>query len=162
MRPRQYDISKLPEAVVGSKSYKDVARYLGKGSIGSIKRQIKNQNLNISHFNSQESRTIEMKKLGKIYKESEIFVINPTASLATVKRFFRAVTKYKCVSCDNEGFYNGLSLILQMDHKNGNKKDCRKKNLRWLCPNCHCQTSTWGNKKIDSKPRPCDSKRIYI
>jgi hypothetical protein len=37
-----------------------------------------------------------------------------------------------------------------MDHINGNRKDHRLENLRWLCPNCHSQTDTFcarnGNK----------------
>ena len=32
-----------------------------------------------------------------------------------------------------------------LDHKNRNKLDNRRENLRFLCPNCHQQTPTWGN-----------------
>ena len=32
-------------------------------------------------------------------------------------------------------------------HENGLRKDNRKENLRWLCPNCHTQTSTFGGKR---------------
>ena len=37
-------------------------------------------------------------------------------------------------------------LSLQLDHINGNCSDHRLENLRWLCPNCHVQTSTHGSK----------------
>ena len=36
---------------------------------------------------------------------------------------------------------------LHVDHKNGNHSDNRVENLRFLCPNCHQQTDTWGCKK---------------
>jgi hypothetical protein len=33
-----------------------------------------------------------------------------------------------------------------MDHINGNRKDHRLDNLRWLCPNCHSQTDTFCSR----------------
>ena len=38
-------------------------------------------------------------------------------------------------------------ITLHLDHINGISNDNRKENLRFLCPNCHQQTDTWGNKK---------------
>jgi 5-methylcytosine-specific restriction endonuclease McrA len=37
-------------------------------------------------------------------------------------------------------------LVLELDHINGNNRDHRPNNLRFLCPNCHSQTPTWGNR----------------
>ena len=52
----------------------------------------------------------------------------------------------RCALCGMEPEWQGKSLTLQLDHKNGNKRDSRLENLRLLCPNCHAQTPTWGRK----------------
>ena len=36
---------------------------------------------------------------------------------------------------------------LHLDRINGIHNDNRSENLRFLCPDCHQQTDTWGNKK---------------
>lgn len=54
--------------------------------------------------------------------------------------------KYACAICGNTGSWLNKPLVLQLDHINGNASDNRLKNLRFLCPNCHTQTPTFGNK----------------
>lgn len=53
---------------------------------------------------------------------------------------------YSCAVCGiSEWLGNDISLHL--DHINGNRNDNRLSNLRFLCPNCHSQTSTYAGKK---------------
>ena len=53
---------------------------------------------------------------------------------------------YKCEECGNPGEWRGRILTLHVDHVDGNRMDCRRENLRFLCPNCHSQTTTFGNR----------------
>ena len=50
-----------------------------------------------------------------------------------------------CSEC-NISEWNGKKLSLHLDHINGENGDNRIENLRFLCPNCHSQTSTYAGK----------------
>ena len=56
---------------------------------------------------------------------------------------------YKCAICGIVE-WQGKTLSLELDHINGENNDNRLENLRFLCPNCHSQTTTYGsrNQKI--------------
>lgn len=56
--------------------------------------------------------------------------------------------EYKCCLCGQLPIHNGKPLTIQLDHINGNHQDDSLQNLRFLCPNCHTQTDTYGSKKI--------------
>ena len=53
-----------------------------------------------------------------------------------------------CEMCGLGSIWNNEPLTLQIDHKDGNRKRNTLDNLRFLCPNCHSQTPTWGRRKI--------------
>lgn len=68
------------------------------------------------------------------------------------KRILRdGLIEYKCEGCGNLGEWLGKPLVLQLDHKNGNGKEHKIENVRFLCPNCHSQTETWTGKNIRRK-----------
>ena len=82
------------------------------------------------------------------YSDKEVFVLNgPIIKSARLRKgLLNSGVEYKCKECGITEWRN-TKLRLHVDHKNGNPYDNRLKNLRFLCPNCHDQTATWGRKK---------------
>jgi 5-methylcytosine-specific restriction endonuclease McrA len=90
------------------------------------------------------------KKLGITSKKSnqDIFHENSVYDRKDLRRKIikEGILEYKCSVCGISEWMN-KSLTLQLDHINGINNDNRIENLRFLCPNCHTQTSTWGFKR---------------
>lgn len=62
-----------------------------------------------------------------------------------IKRYVLEKYNHKCAEC-NINNWNGKSIVLELDHVNGQSTDNREENLRVLCPNCHSQTHTYKAK----------------
>lgn len=56
----------------------------------------------------------------------------------------RSGKPYECERCQNDGTWQGERMCLELDHINGDATDQRLDNLRFLCPNCHSLTATYG------------------
>jgi len=67
---------------------------------------------------------------------------------------------YVCAECGQKPEWNGLLLNLPHDHKNGKPGDNRKENLRFLCPNCHTQTTTYCGRNKRSLYFPRDHSSL--
>ena len=60
---------------------------------------------------------------------------------------------YRCNRCKiNE--WQGMPIILELEHKDGDNQNNTRENLEGLCPNCHSLTPTWRgrNKKGITNP----------
>jgi len=79
--------------------------------------------------------------------DEEVFCENSTYDNKELKKRIIRQNRleYKCSSCSVTEWM-GQPLTLQLDHINGVNTDNRIKNLRFMCPNCHSQTPTWGRK----------------
>lgn len=60
---------------------------------------------------------------------------------------------YMCAECKAPPKWRGKSLTLHLDHIDGNRRNNHLVNLRFLCPNCHQQTETWGQKRGRKLPK---------
>lgn len=53
--------------------------------------------------------------------------------------------EYRCSECGIDE-WRGYPITLALDHINGDSRDNFRENLRFLCPNCHSQTETYGGR----------------
>ena len=55
----------------------------------------------------------------------------------------RSACRERCAECGTGRRLAGQAHDLEIDHINGDWRDNRPENLRYLCPNCHALTDTW-------------------
>lgn len=110
-----------------------------------IKRRMDDLNLDHSIFKGK-SAIIKTTKLNNIKKE-DILKENCKHQRTVLRRYIikNNLIPYKCAICGCTE-WQGKTLSLELDHINGINNDNRLENLRFLCPNCHSQTSTYGSR----------------
>lgn len=116
----------------------------------------KGKKLSIEH-RQKISDGLKGKVLGKspLFSNEEVFIENSTYPRKDIKRRILKydLIKYSCVLCNNDGEWNNSKLVLQLDHINGVNNDHRIENLRFLCPNCHTQQTTYAAKNRSNPNR---------
>ena len=91
-----------------------------------------------------------------IFKENSLYA-NEMVKQRIVKQ---GLLKYQCSRC-NLNNWQGETIILDLDHINGNNRDNRLENLRYLCPNCHSQTDTYkGRNKNKGSTKVTDHELL--
>jgi hypothetical protein len=69
---------------------------------------------------------------------------------------------YKCATCGISE-WNGQTITLEVEHRDGNSENNHHSNLELICPNCHSQTNTYkgrnkGNGRHKRRQRYADGK----
>ena len=113
-----------------------------------LRKRMEELHLNGTEFKGRSGFKDKVNESLKLENVDKILCENSPHTRAVIRRFVlkNNLIPYKCSCCGNEGMWLDKPLSLQLDHINGNCSDHRLENLRWLCPNCHVQTSTHGSK----------------
>ena len=133
------------EIIKESKNFSDALRKFGfkrahGGNYVTIKKRIKELNVDTSHFKSNSGKL-------KRFSNEEIFVKNsPYQGHVRIRIIRDNLIPYECAKCGNKGEWNNKPLTLTLDHINGDHNDNRLENLQFVCPNCDSQQDTYCYK----------------
>ncbi|MDO0933507.1 HNH endonuclease signature motif containing protein [Streptomyces sp. DG2A-72] len=146
---------RLRDLVQHSTSYADVMRGLGLEANDTNHRRIRRVaarlGLDTSHFKRRTWGRPE--RPAPAPSADRVLIVLPSdAGRTNRSQLHRALTEigvpYACEACGNLGEWLGQPITLQIDHVNGDWRDNRRENLRYLCPNCHTLTETWCRQKV--------------
>lgn len=145
---RFWDKEALQKATEGAVTRSEILERLGKRASGSVYKTL--SNMAMLHgielpVNTGPGRQGKFKRS----TPAEIFTEDSKAGRnVLLKHMLNTFNiEYKCVKCENNGYWLGEEITLEIDHVNGNHRDNRIENLRLLCPNCHSQTETFNRHK---------------
>ncbi|MEU5215765.1 HNH endonuclease signature motif containing protein [Streptomyces sp. NPDC020807] len=142
----------LAQAVAASTNMCEVLRRLGVEVVGGqhthISRRVKAYGIDTSHFHAPSRRGEPRRS-----RTPEGLLVEQTGSWSRripSDRLTWAMSqsglRRQCGACGNEGVWRGRPLPLEVDHIDGDWRNNRIENLRFLCPNCHSATDNYRGR----------------
>lgn len=151
------------DLVKESSSLTDLLTRLGRSHVPSsyldVKSRIQRLNIPIDHFTNSNATKLNGKWRTAKLSADEIFVKGRRGTKRESIHILKSAMIengfiQECGECGLGTEWNGKPISLQVDHRNGDPTDNRRENLRFLCPNCHSQTDTYGHKNIKTVTNP--------
>lgn len=151
---------KFIELVENSNSITEVLSFFDMRNCGSnyltLVKRFKEEGIDYSKFSKNRTKTSGLKRRTPIDK---ILISNSKVHRGLLKKTIlnNNLIEYCCDVCKLKPLWNNIKLVLILDHINGIYNDNRLENLRFLCPNCNSQTSTFAgrNKTKTIKTKIC-------
>lgn len=166
MRTSKYTKELLTPIVADSCSWAEVLKkldlHLTGGNYRNIQGHVRHHCLDTRHFTGKgwargktkhDDARIKGISEKNSYVVEDVLVKNSRGNInaGTLRRLAKnAGIPYTCAN-GHGNTWMGKPLTLHLDHINGTSNDNRVENLRFLCPNCHQQTPTWGNQRADGQ-----------
>jgi 5-methylcytosine-specific restriction endonuclease McrA len=149
------DLATFSQAIASSSSFSEAVRKLGffPGChlTNSLKTRAREDGINTDHIPTGYNSSSGKGGCKRATRPLSYYLRkNSTVTRAVIKKLVirEKLLEYKCVGCGNAGVWNGKSLVLILDHENGVNNDHELHNLRFLCPNCNAQTSTFSGRNV--------------
>ena len=167
---RKYTKEILEPLVKESKTIVEVLSKLGNSITSSsqalVSSRIKEYNISTSHFLGKgwskglDTSDKRVNKCTRARQSPDELNCN-TVITSHKKQKIRLITagvEYRCSSCNLPPTWNDKPIVLEVDHINGVRHDNRICNLRFLCPNCHSQTSNYRGRGKTKKEASLDQQ----
>lgn len=119
------------------------------GNYKTLKSRLDRDKINYNHIPQGLNHNKGNRRGGvQSLKDEEVFKTESTYSRHSLKKRIikNNFIPYKCQICNLHPLWMEKELILILDHINGIFNDNRLENLRFLCPNCNSQTSTFAGR----------------
>jgi len=139
-------------------SLAEIFRRLGIRSAGGNYRTLKERfekegldwDLTIKGLKRKRMQSINQKRR---FKTKDVLVEHSSYGRHLLKErvIKEGLLKNKCSICGQRAEWNGISLVMILDHINGVHDDNRIENLRMLCPNCNSQQKTFAGRNRKHK-----------
>lgn len=161
-----YTREKLEKVVAECTTYADVVRAFGAKPVGGnlvcARKALKKFKIDHDHFTGQAHQ--KGKSARNKLSPGELLVLGDKTKVRVEGRRLACALKelgreYKCEICGLPPEWEGKPLTLTVDHINGKYWDNRKKNLRFVCPNCDRQLPTFGSK--NRVPKESKKQKFY-
>lgn len=148
------------------KTTSEICGILGvsKGTVGYHLGVAKKQGIEYLKQTPNKNHSIERKKEIKLKKQktcnSKILKEDfGNLSFERLKKRVLMEQEKKCNRCGVSEWF-GVTLSLELEHKDGNNQNNERSNLEVLCPNCHSITNTWKGRNKKKTILPPDEE-IY-